>query len=90
MTYTEETILDEARNHFEEKGIRIQFGARNMRQAIDNYNDSCLKCTMSHRCTGHQCSIERAFVYNTKKFQKELAGNPTLRQEVEHALALDA
>ena len=88
MTYTEEMILDEARSCFEEKGIQIQFGARNMRQAIDNFNDSCLKCTMSHRCTGHQCSIEKAFLHNTKKFHTEINSNPALRQEVEFALEL--
>ena len=88
MTYSEELILDNARNRFEEKGVQIQFGARNMQQAIDSYNNSCLKCSMSHRCTGHECMIEKAFLHNTKKFNRELKNNPTLRQQVEFALEL--
>ena len=89
MTYTEEMILDNARNRFEEKGVQIQFSARNMQQAIKSYNDSCLRCSMAHSCSGHVCSIQKAFLHNTNRFKVELKRNPALRQEVKFALELE-
>ena len=89
MTISEELILDNARNRFEEKGIQIQFGSRNMNKAIENYENSCLRCTMFHSCTGKECSIQKAFLHNTKKYDRELRYNPALRQRVIEALALD-
>ena len=90
MTYTEETILDNARNRFEEKGVQIQFGARNMRQAVESFNESCLRCSMFKSCTGHVCSIEKAFLHNTTKYHREIERDENLRRSVESALALDA
>lgn len=90
MTYTEEMILENARNRFEENGVQIQFGARNMKQAVESFNESCLRCSMFHSCTGHVCSIEKAFVHNTKKYHQEIERNEELRRDVESALALDA
>ena len=86
MTYSEELILDSAWNRFLENGVFIQFGARNMTQAINSYNNSCIKCTMNRRCTGKECAITKAFLLNTEKFNEELKRKPTLRQQVEFAL----
>lgn len=89
MTYTEELILSEAKPGFVEKGVQIQFSVRSLNEAIEQYENSCLKCSMSHRCVGHACSIEKAFIHNTKKdeFRRDLE-DPDIRKRVELALEL--
>ena len=87
MTMTEELMLVEAKDRFDERGIQFQFRARNMEQAVESFENSCTKCSMYRECTGHACSIERAFIYNTRKFHKELT-DPRIRQRVELALEL--
>lgn len=89
MTLTEELILMEAKPGFVEKGVQIQFSSRSLNDAIRNYEKSCERCTMTRNCNGHACSIERAFIYNTKKFSSELL-DPAIRLRVENALRLDA
>lgn len=88
MTMTEEMILEEARTRFEERGVQYQFGCRNMNQAIQMYNHSCLLCSMSHDCKGAACTIQKAFLYNTEKYKEEIKNNPLLKQSVEFALEL--
>lgn len=88
MAISEEMILENARNRFEERGVQYQFGARNIQQAIQMYNHSCLLCSMNHSCTGKECSIQKAFLHNTKKYEREIKANPLLKQSVEFALEL--
>ena len=87
MTTMEEMILYEAKPGFMEKGVQIQFRMRNLNDALQQYEKSCMLCSMQHECIGHECSIERAFLHNTKKFKDEL-WNPDIQQRVELALEL--
>lgn len=72
---------------FKEKGTQIQFRMRNLNDALQQYEKSCMLCSMQHDCVGHECSIERAFIHNVKRFRAEMA-NPDIRERVEIALEL--
>ena len=87
--YVEEQLYRNAQGRFQETGVRKQLQATNMSEALRNYNDSCMRCTMSgRRCNGTACAITKALAYNAEQKQNELWDNPSLRKELEYALEM--
>lgn len=77
-------------NRFQAIGVNLQVKARYITQAIDCYNNSCLKCVNANRPHDYceNCPIREAYVHNLERKFRYQQFDPDIRKKVEDSLEL--
>ena len=70
------------KDRFEEKGVALQESARNLEQAKDRFDGSCLRCTLFKRHADcDACPIREQLFGNVVKFHGHPADYPWVEKE---------